>query len=63
MPTKKVLIALMYNHFDGTFALRYADTGIIIPFTSMKPVDNHCTVAVEMLKAFISVGNAVDRMV
>ncbi|KRM13406.1 hypothetical protein FD16_GL000881 [Paucilactobacillus suebicus DSM 5007 = KCTC 3549] len=35
----------------------------MIPLTNINPVVNHCTVEVEILKAFINVGNAVDRMV
>ncbi len=58
-----MIIAVIYNFLELNLLINHALMGIIIPFTSKKPVVSHCTLEAEISKSFISVGNAVVNKV
>jgi hypothetical protein len=41
VPIKKIVIAVRYNLFELNLLISHALIGIIIPFTSKKPVVSH----------------------
>ena len=59
VPIKKIVIADRYNFLELNLLINQAVIGIMIPFTSKKPVVNHCTSEAEISKAFINAGKAV----